>query len=411
MAEARFQLLGPLAVAEGERTVELGGTKQRMLLAHLLLHANKMVSAGQLIDALWQEDPPASANANLQTYVWRLRKRLPAEGAELVTHGNGYQLTVASGAIDAHVFTALTAASTKAARDGTTTTALDLVERAERLWRGDPLEDLPAIPQWQAELGGLIESRLAALEHRLGLQLTLGRHDLVATEAAVLLAEHPYRELLWQQYLLALDGAGRRAEALQAYATARDRLVSELGIEPGPALRATAGRHPARGPAGGAGRRAPARRPAAHERSGAAATRPPGLHRPRRPRRRAGDGAGHADRHRRPRRGGDGRGAGHREVVAGHPRRAPVGSTSRTASSTSTSPATSPQPRDPAVLLAELLHGLGVVGAALPDRRARGPRCSARCLAGRRMLLVLDDAATTPSRSCRCCPPTPVARC
>ena len=395
MAEARFQLLGPLAVAEGERTVELGGTKQRMLLAHLLLHANKMVSAGQLIDALWQEDPPASANANLQTYVWRLRKRLPAEGAELVTHGNGYQLTVASGAIDAHVFTALTAASTKAARDGTTTTALDLVERAERLWRGDPLEDLPAIPQWQAELGGLIESRLAALEHRLGLQLTLGRHDLVATEAAVLLAEHPYRELLWQQYLLALDGAGRRAEALQAYTTARDRLVSELGIEPGPALRATQAAILRGDPP-----EAPVAEPrhVAPPRTSGPAQLPPDI----------ADFTGRTDYVAEletalvtP----TGTGAPAVAVIAGAPGTGKSSLAIHVAHRVREHfpdgqlyidlAATGPQPRDPADVLAEFLHGLGVVGAALPAQESARAAAFRACLAGRRMLVVLDDAAST----------------
>ncbi|WP_346140414.1 AfsR/SARP family transcriptional regulator [Kutzneria viridogrisea] len=236
----RFHLLGPLAVLVDGKEIPLGGTKQRVLLAHLLLNANRLVSPGQLIETLWPGEPPASAAANLQTYVWRLRRRLPtAPGMPgLRTCGSGYSLAVDPEDLDAHRFTRLVEEAARAARKGAARSALALLAEAEALWRGDPLADLPTAPAWDAELGRLVEKRLAAVEERLALQVLLGEHDPVIAELTVLLAEHPYRERLWQQYMLALNGAGRRAEALNAYATARERLVADLGVEPGPELRA-----------------------------------------------------------------------------------------------------------------------------------------------------------------------------
>jgi DNA-binding SARP family transcriptional activator/tetratricopeptide (TPR) repeat protein len=232
--ELRFQLLGPLTVTVDGRRLPLRGEKQRVLLAHLLLNANRLVPAGQLVDVLWSGEPPASASANLQTYVWRLRRLLPdiPERPVLSTRGSGYELAVDPGDIDAHRFTRLVDDAARAAKDGSPDTALRLLDEADALWHGDPLEDLPPAPAWDAELGRLVENRLAAVEERLSLQVRLGRYDPVIAELTVLLAEHPYRERLWQQYMLALVGVGRRADALRAYSTLRDRLVEDLGVEP-----------------------------------------------------------------------------------------------------------------------------------------------------------------------------------
>lgn len=225
----RFRLLGPLTVTvDGER-IPLGGTKERVLLAHLLLNANRLVSPAQLIETLWPREPPTSASANLQTYLWRLRRRLPecADEHGLRKYGPGYSLTVDGDDVDAQLFTRLTGDAAVAAKAGEPERALALLAEAESLWRGGPLEDLPIAPSWDAELGKLAEGRWAAMEERLSLQVRLGRHDAAIAELIVLLAEYPYRERLWQQYMLALGGAGRRADALKAYATARDRLVTE----------------------------------------------------------------------------------------------------------------------------------------------------------------------------------------
>jgi DNA-binding SARP family transcriptional activator len=140
-AEVRFHLLGPLTVTVGGRALPLGGAKQRVLLAHLLLNANRLVPPGRLIGTIWPSDPPTSATANLQTYVWRLRRLLP--GTALRTHGPGYSLAVEPGEVDAHAFARLVADAARAAEDGSPETALTLLAEAEALWRGDPLEDLP----------------------------------------------------------------------------------------------------------------------------------------------------------------------------------------------------------------------------------------------------------------------------
>lgn len=370
--DVRFHLLGPLVVTADGRPVPLGGAKQRVLLAHLLLNAGRTVPPGQLVDTIWPSDPPTSATANLQTYVWRLRRLLP-EGAVLRTHGPGYSLVVDPAAIDAHRFTRLVAEASRAA---TPEAALRLLAEAESLWRGDPLEDLPTAPAWDAELGRLVENRLAAVEERLALQVRLGRHDPAIAELTVLLAEHPYRERLWQQYLLALTGAGRRAEALRAYTTARDRLVTELGVEPGPELRAVhaailAG-EPMAAPSVPPLRQLPADLPdftgrAEYVRELETALGPAPVVLTGAP--------------------GTGKTALAMHVAHRLADRFPDGQLYVDLAGTGT-------PRDPAEVLADFLHALGVTGNAVPAGPGQRAALLRSRLAGRRVLLVLDDAAT-----------------
>ncbi|GLY40756.1 SARP family transcriptional regulator [Amycolatopsis sp. NBRC 101858] len=372
--EVRFHLLGPLVVTVDGRPVPLGGAKQRVLLAHLLLNANRTVPPGQLVDTIWPGDPPTSATANLQTYVWRLRRLLP-EGPILRTQGPGYSLVVDPGVVDAHRFTRLVA---DAARAATPETALKLLAEAESLWRGDPLADLPGTPAWDAELGRLAENRLAAVEERLSLQVRLGRHDPAIAELTVLLAEHPYRERLWQQYLLALTGAGRRAEALQAYTTARERLVTELGVEPGPELRAVqaailAGEPVAAPPAvPPPPRQLPADLPdftgrAEYVRELETALGPAPVVLTGAP--------------------GTGKTALAMHVAHRVADRFPDGQLYVDLAGTGT-------PRDPAEVLADFLHALGVTGNTVPAGLGQRAALFRSRLAGRRVLLVLDDAAT-----------------
>ncbi|MFI5585446.1 BTAD domain-containing putative transcriptional regulator [Amycolatopsis sp. NPDC051758] len=376
----RFDLLGPLRVTVGDRPLPLGGTKQRALLAHLLLNANRTVTPGQLVDVLWPREPPTSATANLQTYVWRLRRLLPETA--LRTHGPGYSLAVDPGDVDAHRFTRLVGAATRAAKDGSPETALTLLAEAEALWRGDPLEDLPTAPAWDAELGRLVENRLAAVEERLSLQVLLGRHDPAIAELTVLLAEHPYRERLWQQHLLALTGAGRRAEALQAYTTARERLVTELGVEPGPELQALqaailAG-EPLPGPVAAALpaplRQLPADLPdftgrEDHVRELVAAL---------------GSGPAPVVLTGAP---GTGKTALAMHVAHRLADRFPDGQLYVDLAGTGA-------PRDPAEVLADFLHALGVTGNTVPAGLGQRAALFRSRLAGRRVLLVLDDTAT-----------------
>ncbi|WP_254896666.1 BTAD domain-containing putative transcriptional regulator [Amycolatopsis sp. Hca4] len=377
-SEVRFHLLGPLTVTVGGRALALGGAKQRALLAHLLLNANRTVSPGQLVDTLWPREPPTSATANLQTYVWRLRRLLPGT-AVLRTHDPGYSLAVDPADVDAHRFARLVADAARAAEGGAPETALALLAEAEALWRGDPLEDLPTAPAWDAELGRLVENRLAAVEERLALQVRLGRHDPAIAELTVLLAEHPYRERLWQQYLLALTGAGRRAEALQAYATARERLVTELGVEPGPELRALQAAiltgEPLPGPASPAPvRQLPADLPDFTGREEYVRDLSAAL----------GAGPAPVVLTGAP---GTGKSALAMHVAHGLAPRFPDGQLYVDLAGTGA-------PRDPAEVLADFLHALGVTGNTVPSGLGQRAAVFRSRLAGRRVLLVLDDAAT-----------------
>jgi DNA-binding SARP family transcriptional activator/tetratricopeptide (TPR) repeat protein len=235
----QFRILGPLDLWDNARAVPLGGDRQRTVLAHLLLNVNHQVTPDQLIATVWPTRRPASAAANLQTYVHRLRKLIPPlpEGEGLLTQGGHYTMALAPERLDAALFDQLTA---RARQEDDPGTALRLLDEAEKLWRGTPLQDLPAPTGWDPEIGRLIEARLTATEDRLALRITEGRRlDAVDRELAELLDRHPYRERLWQQRLLALDKAGRRAEALENYRAVRDRFIADLGIEPGEDLRGT----------------------------------------------------------------------------------------------------------------------------------------------------------------------------
>jgi DNA-binding SARP family transcriptional activator len=222
-------LLGPLEVRAGDGPLPLGGPKQRALLALLVLHANRVVSRERLIDELWGEEPPETAVKAVQVYVSQLRKLLPT--ATLMTQSAGYVLEVAPEAVDLLRFERLVAD----ARSADAGLAAGLLRDALALWRGAALEDLDE-PFAQAERGRLEALRLAALEERIEADLALGRHADVASELEALIADHPHRERLRGQLMLALYRSGRQADALEAYRGARAAL-NELGLEPGPPLR------------------------------------------------------------------------------------------------------------------------------------------------------------------------------
>jgi predicted ATPase/DNA-binding SARP family transcriptional activator len=231
----QFRLLGPLEVAvDGER-VPLGGQKQRALLATLLLEPNRIVSADRLIDAVWGELPPETARNTVQVYISQLRKRLPAGALE--TAPPGYRLVVDPATIDLFEFVRLSDDGRSALAAGDAAAAAETLRAALGLWRGAALADLVSVPFAQTEVLRLEEQRAAAYEDRIDADLGLGRHDQLVAELEVLVAEHPLRERLRAQLMLALYRAGRQADALSAYQSARTTLVEELGIEPGDALR------------------------------------------------------------------------------------------------------------------------------------------------------------------------------
>ncbi len=226
-----FRLLGPLEVAEHDCLLALGGRKQRALLAVLLLQANDVVSTEQLIDELWGESPPSTAAKSIQVYVSRLRKQF-GEG-RLITRAPGYLLRVDPSELDVARFERLVAE----ARDVDPERAGERLRAALGLWRGPPLADLSYEPFAQSPIARLGELRLAALELRIEAELASGRHAELVGELEALVAEHPLRERLRGQLMLALYRSGRQAEALDSFRHARESLVEELGIEPDPALR------------------------------------------------------------------------------------------------------------------------------------------------------------------------------
>ncbi len=217
-------------MVERDRPLELGGRKQRSLLAVLLLQANDVVSNERLIDELWGESPPATVAKSVQVYVSRLRKQL-GDG-RLLTRTPGYVLRVDASELDVARFERLVAE----AGSGDPAMTVQKLSEALALWRGPPLADLAYEPFAQAPIARLGELRLAALEQRIEAELATGRHAELTGELDALVREHPLRERLRGQLMLALYRSGRQAEALDLFRHAREDLVDELGIEPNPAL-------------------------------------------------------------------------------------------------------------------------------------------------------------------------------
>jgi len=225
-----FRVLGPFEAAEDGRPAALGGPKQRAVLAILLLNRGTVLDRARLIDALWADAPPATADKTLQVYISNLRKAL-GDGL-LVTSGRGYLLDVGGAAVDLDRFEQLVADGTRLLADGDPEGAASALRRALALWRGLALADLAGEGLLVAEAARLEEARLAANETRIEAELALGWHAALVSELAALVAEHPLRERLREQLMLALYRSGRQAEALEAYREARSVLVGELGIEP-----------------------------------------------------------------------------------------------------------------------------------------------------------------------------------
>src|SRR5262245_15436725 len=221
MRTMEFRILGPLEVLSNGRALDLGGQKQRALLALLLLEANHVVSRDRLIDGLWEEDPPGTVQKALQVYVSQLRKQL---GSGCVhTKAPGYLLRVGPDELDLARFLRLR-------EEGR-------LEEALSLWRGAPLGEFSDRRFAQAEIARLAELRVGCLEERIERDLAAGRDGDLVAELERLVQEHPTRERLRGQLMLCLYRSGRQADALEAYRQARAALVEELGIEPGRRLR------------------------------------------------------------------------------------------------------------------------------------------------------------------------------
>ena len=213
----------------------LGGQKRRALLAVLLLDANSVVSGDRLIDALWGDSPPETARNTIQVYISQLRKLLPESALE--TAPPGYRLVIEPDNVDLFEFIRLSEEGRTALGAGDAAGGADTLRAALALWRGAPLADLAWEPFAQAEIVRLEELRLAALEDRIDADLALGRHGQLIGELEQLVAEHPLKERLRAQLMLALYRSGRQADALAVYQRARRTLVDELGIEPSDSLK------------------------------------------------------------------------------------------------------------------------------------------------------------------------------
>jgi DNA-binding SARP family transcriptional activator len=232
-------LLGPLLVTSAAgRGVEIPAAKQRAILAALLVNVNATVSADRLTEVLWAAAPPPSAAIAVRNYVMRLRRQLGAAGARIVTRPEGYAVEVDDPRdFDLTQVDWLHREARTQARAGRWSRASELLGAALALWRGEPLTDVPAAELFQQEAARLGELRLQLTEAWIDADLRLARHGEVVPELQRLAAEHPLREHMRAQLMIALYHTGRQAEALEMYRNTRAMLIAELGVEPGPELR------------------------------------------------------------------------------------------------------------------------------------------------------------------------------
>jgi predicted ATPase/DNA-binding SARP family transcriptional activator len=231
-ASLEIRLLGPFEVLVGGRPAEVTGPKRHALLALLALRGGRVVPVEVLVDALWGAEVPAAPRNAVQHHVSRLRAALGADS--IIATPDGYALAGAT--VDASRFEELLARARSAGRAGDAGQAAELVARALALWRGRPLQGLPDNPWVGAEAARLEGLRTDALEEQFEAALALGEHTEVVGRIRRVLAEHPFRERLWEQLMLALYRSGRQAEALETFGQARRVLAEQLGVEPGPGL-------------------------------------------------------------------------------------------------------------------------------------------------------------------------------
>ncbi|WP_107772788.1 BTAD domain-containing putative transcriptional regulator [Nocardioides sediminis] len=237
----RFGILGPLQVCDADgRPVALGGPRARQLLALLLLHPHRPLSSELLVTSMWGESPSEGAATTLRTHVAAVRRVLAAAGADggLVNRPGGYALLLDRADLDAEVFEDLVDRAREALGMGDPARAAALLRDALSLWRGEVLSDLGPPDFAETTVARLGELRVVAEEAAMAAALELGQHREVVGRLQELVAAHPFHERLCGLLVLALYRSGRQADALAAYATTRQRLGDELGIDPGPELQA-----------------------------------------------------------------------------------------------------------------------------------------------------------------------------
>lgn len=232
----RVGVLGPLTLEVHGRRSAIHARKERTLLATLVLRAGKVVPVDVLIDVLWGDVPPRTAGKTLQTYVGKLRRVLSEQ--RIVTIAPGYRLDLAADELDSAIFEALVRDGQESLRDGDATTAAARLGDALGLWRGEAFEEFVSLPYFEAEVARLEEVRANATEDRIDALLALGQDASLIGQLESLVSERPLRERAWGQLMLALYRSGRQADALHSFQRARRALSEELGLDPGPSLRA-----------------------------------------------------------------------------------------------------------------------------------------------------------------------------
>ncbi|WP_018522368.1 BTAD domain-containing putative transcriptional regulator [Streptomyces sp. KhCrAH-244] len=237
-ARPPFQLLGPLQVRGKAGPLRVPPGRQEVILAALLLEANRVVGTNYLVDLIWEDNPPETARTQVQICVSRLRKLLAGADStvSITTRPPGYVLHVDTGDVDSLLFTGLVAMARRQRDEGEPEKAVALLKSAVALWQGDSLSGLESGPLAN-KARQLDEERLSAVELRMRLELELGRHNRLVGELQLLTHENPLREQLRGQLMCALYWSGRQAEALEAFRTGRRILAQELGLEPGRELR------------------------------------------------------------------------------------------------------------------------------------------------------------------------------
>jgi DNA-binding SARP family transcriptional activator len=239
----RVQLLGPVQAWQGGRELAVGPPRRRAVLAMLALRANRAVSRDELVDGVWGDSAPSSVVNRVHVHVGALRQVLEpgrarrAPGRVLVSTTSGYRLALDPDSLDIGRFDTQVARARRLSARGHVDEAADLYGAALALWSGPPLAAVPG-PSADAERARLDELRLATAEERAEAMLGCGRPATAVTELMALVAEHPLRERLRALLMMALSRSGRQAEALSVYAETRQLLGEELGVEPGPQLRA-----------------------------------------------------------------------------------------------------------------------------------------------------------------------------
>lgn len=230
-----FKALGPMEVSrDGERLL-LRATIQRRLLAALLSGAGRPVAVESLVEAVWSDPPPDNVRGSLMVHMHRLRRGI-GDPARIAHGAGGYSIRAAADEFDVKAFDELSAAARRARAEDELERSISLFTEATRLWRGAPYEDIPASGLIAREVHRLEQERVLVRQELLEISLDLGRHDSMIGELEALTREHPFRERLTALHMLALYRTGRQAEALQVFHESRATLREEMGIDPGAAL-------------------------------------------------------------------------------------------------------------------------------------------------------------------------------